>query len=175
MTTQDSIDTALEQLLEVVLVQHNVPAQLSADADRGDLASALADQVRALRSAQPLGGGQITHWRLGDVNPYATVTVEFGPFTAEIHCTSRQLRHLAVDVLAEQGPYLEFNPPNPQMRERANGVVGPTVNWRRAEPGWEKRADVRDLVIALRQLRERQGAETFGWALQVIADDESAS
>lgn len=113
--------------------------------------------------------GKVDRWSLGDVDDWATLYVDFGPFNAKVVLTSRQARMLALDVLIEQGPSLGYQPMNERMRENKNAT--PFDNGRRGGPGWEKRGRVRDCAEALAGLLDKYGDEVLGYALQKVADD----
>lgn len=120
--------------------------------------------------------GEITGWKLGNVSPWGEISVQFGPFNATVHVTSRAARQLAIEVLTDQGPHLGYQPPNPQMRESPND--NPMYGFSRRDDGrpeWERRADVRDLAQELQRLRAKHDSDTFAWALQMALDQPIGS
>jgi len=79
---------------------------------------------------------RVTGWTEGGSESYLTLSIECGPLKGHAEMGSMDARDLAIDIIAHQGPYLLFQPPNPSMRERSGdaqraGNKVKTVNRRR--------------------------------------------
>lgn len=67
----------------------------------------------------------VTDWWTGGLNPYLRLDIRCGPMEATVSVDSRTAREIAIDVLASQGPYLLFQPPNDSMKERTDRSTYP--------------------------------------------------
>ena len=102
---------------------------------------------------------KVTGWREGGVAPHLVLDIECGPLEGVAVMDSMDARDLAIDILASQGPYLLFQPPNPSMQERSgitrNGQHRvKKVDRRRAAANEERLEGFTDDDLAL-ELRRR--------------------
>lgn len=115
-----------------------------------------------------LGTGRVRGWHTGSTaDEWVELTVTFGSFAVPVAMSSRQAREFALDVLADQGPHLGFQPPNERMREvRSCPPFGNGQS--RREPLWKRRREIEGVTSRLAELRDRHGDDVLGWALRRI-------
>lgn len=116
--------------------------------------------------------GFVTHYRLGlceNDKSWARLTVDLGPaLEATVKLTSRQARELAVQILAEQGPELSYEPPNDRMKESKTFARG--FGKMKRDAGWQERERIDNVESRLLAAIKDVPTDTARWAISRVID-----